>query len=271
MVRTFQPADLVQDIEMVAKRMDDHGPWAVGEQVGGFLVLDDQDHLGVDGQCVNFRQGRAQVPEAADSCAIGGVGQDHIDVDRQRLQPQEIQVVLFQLLVWLAGVWFVSDVEAGQDEPTVTGKPLGAHAQDGYLPDRQSGTRILGEPSGGLEQDLEVGLNGRLRYRLSPYSLRALRFVRELVEGETTVSSARLGSISHAVRLLADMTSPDRDVQVRRIDRQINELRKRRDDIASGRVRLATLEEMKQQLRVLARDALWCTRLICSLSSPPSY
>lgn len=92
-------------------------------------------------------------------------------------------------------------------------------------------------------------LNGRLRYRLSPYSLRALRFVRELVEGETSVSSARLGSISHAVRLLADMTSPDRDVQVRRIDQQITELRKRRDDIASGRVRLATLDEMKQQLR----------------------
>lgn len=92
-------------------------------------------------------------------------------------------------------------------------------------------------------------LNGRLRYRLSPYALRALRFVRELIEGETTVSGARLDSISHAVRLLADMTGPDRDVQVRRIDRQIAELRKRRDDIASGRVRLATLEEMKQQLR----------------------
>ncbi|SCG58186.1 Protein of unknown function [Micromonospora echinaurantiaca] len=92
-------------------------------------------------------------------------------------------------------------------------------------------------------------LNGRLRYRLSPYSLRALRFVRELVEGETTVSGARLGSITHAVRLLADMTNPDRDVQVRRIDQQIAELRKRRQDIASGRVRLATLEEMKQQLR----------------------
>src|ERR1041384_3588296 len=58
-------------------------------------------------------------------------------------------------------------------------------------------------------------LNGRLRSRLSPYSLRALRFVRELVEGETTVSGARLGSISHAVRLLADMTNPNRDVQVR--------------------------------------------------------
>lgn len=92
-------------------------------------------------------------------------------------------------------------------------------------------------------------VNGRLRYRLSPYSLRALRFVREIVEGETTVSSARLGSISHAVRLLADMTSPDRDVQVRRIDRQITELRKRRGEIASGQARLATLEEMKQQLR----------------------
>src|SRR5258708_20430870 len=92
-------------------------------------------------------------------------------------------------------------------------------------------------------------LNGRLRYRLSPYSLRALRFVRELAEGETTVSSARLGSISNAVRLLADMTSPDRNVQARRIDHQIAELRKRRDDIVSGRVRLATLDGMKQQLR----------------------
>jgi hypothetical protein len=92
-------------------------------------------------------------------------------------------------------------------------------------------------------------LSGRLRYRLSPYSLRALGFVRELVEGETTVSSARLGSISHAVRRLADMTNPDRDVQVRRIDQQITELRKRREDIASGQVRLATLEEMRQQLR----------------------
>lgn len=91
--------------------------------------------------------------------------------------------------------------------------------------------------------------NGRLRYRLSPHSLRALRFVRDLVEGETTVSGARLGSISHAVRHLADMTNPDREVQARRIDQQIDELRKRRADIVSGRTRLATLEEMKQQLR----------------------
>jgi hypothetical protein len=94
-----------------------------------------------------------------------------------------------------------------------------------------------------------VTLNGRLRYRLSPYSLRALQFVRELVEGETTVSGARLGSIAHAVRLLADMTNPDRRVQVQRIDRQIADLRRRREEVASGRARLATLEEMKQQLR----------------------
>jgi len=44
------------------------------------------------------------------------------------------------------------------------------------------------------------------------------------------------------------MTNPNRDVQVRRIDEQITELRKKRDDIASGRARLATLAEMKQQL-----------------------
>jgi hypothetical protein len=92
-------------------------------------------------------------------------------------------------------------------------------------------------------------LNGRLRYRLSPHSLRALQFVRELIEGETTVSGARLGSISHAVRLLADMTNPDRSVQVQRIDQQIADLRRRREAVASGRARLATLEEMKQQLR----------------------
>jgi hypothetical protein len=138
--------------------MDDHGPGPVGDKVGGILVLDDQDHLGVDGQCVNFRQGCAQVPQAADQCAIGGVGQDHIDVDRQCLQPEGMQVVLFQLIVWLAVVWFFGDVEAGQDEPAVTGKPLCAHAQDRHLPEGQSGTRVLREPSGGLEQDLEVSI-----------------------------------------------------------------------------------------------------------------
>ncbi|WP_163508982.1 DUF3375 family protein [Fodinicola acaciae] len=97
-----------------------------------------------------------------------------------------------------------------------------------------------------LETEIEAG---RLRYRLSPYSLRALRIVREIVEGESSVSGARLGSIAHAVRLLADMTNPDREIQVRRIDAQIAELRNRRKEIATGRARLATVEEMRQQLR----------------------
>ena len=66
-------------------------------------------------------------------------------------------------------------------------------------------------------------VDGRVRYRLSPYSMRALRFVREIAEGESTVSGARLGSIAHAVRRLADMTSPDRFAQAaadRRGDRR---------------------------------------------------
>jgi hypothetical protein len=97
-----------------------------------------------------------------------------------------------------------------------------------------------------LETETE---SGRLRYRLSPHSLRALRIVREIVEGESSISGARLGSIAHAVRLLADMTNPDREVQVRRIDRQIEELQRRREEIATGRARLATMDEMRQQLR----------------------
>jgi len=50
--------------------------------------------------------------------------------------------------------------------------------------------------------DTEMSDSGA-RYRLSPYSLRALRFVREIAEGESTVSGARLGSIAYAVRRLA--------------------------------------------------------------------
>ncbi|WP_410652339.1 DUF3375 family protein [Amycolatopsis sp. cmx-4-54] len=91
--------------------------------------------------------------------------------------------------------------------------------------------------------------SGRLRYRLSPHSLRALRIVKEIAEGESSVSGARLGSIAHAVRRLADITNPDREVQVRRLDEQIEELRHRRDAVASGQARLATLDEMQQQLR----------------------
>ncbi len=91
--------------------------------------------------------------------------------------------------------------------------------------------------------------DGRTRYRLSPHSLRALRFVREIAEGDSSVSGARLGSIAHAVRRLADMTSPDREAQVRRIDAEIEQLTRRREEIAAGRARLATVEQMQEQLR----------------------
>ena len=40
-----------------------------------------------------------------------------------------------------------------------------------------------------LETDM---VDGRVRYRLSPYSLRALRFVREVADGDSSVSGARL-------------------------------------------------------------------------------
>lgn len=92
-------------------------------------------------------------------------------------------------------------------------------------------------------------VDGRLRYRLSPHALRALRVVHDLVEGDTHVSGARFGSISHAVQMLADMTNPDREAQAQRIDEQIAQLQQRRDDIAAGRMRLATDDEMTQQLR----------------------
>lgn len=97
-----------------------------------------------------------------------------------------------------------------------------------------------------LETETE---SGRLRYRLSPHALRALRIVREVVEGESSISGARLDSIAHAVRLLADMTNPDREAQVRRIDKQVEDLQRRREEIATGRARLASTEEMRQQLR----------------------
>lgn len=87
-----------------------------------------------------------------------------------------------------------------------------------------------------------------VRYRLSPYSLRALRFVREIAEGESTVSGARLGSIAHAVRRLADMTSSDRMAQARRIDEEIAELRRRKQEVLEGRAGTATVTQLREQL-----------------------
>jgi Protein of unknown function (DUF3375) len=88
-----------------------------------------------------------------------------------------------------------------------------------------------------------------VRYRLSPYSLRALRFVREIAEGDSTVSGARLGSIAHAVRRLADMTSPDRFAQADRIDEEITELQRRKEEVLAGRGGTATVAQLGEQLR----------------------
>ena len=96
--------------------------------------------------------------------------------------------------------------------------------------------------------DTEMSDSG-VRYRLSPYSLRALRFVREIAEGESTVSGARLGSIAHAVRRLADMTSPDRFAQAQRIEEEIAELKRRKQEVLEGRGDTATAAQLSEQLR----------------------
>ena len=96
--------------------------------------------------------------------------------------------------------------------------------------------------------DTEMSDSG-VRYRLSPYSLRALRFVREIAEGESTVSGARLGSIAHAVRRLADMTSPDRLAQAQRIEEEIAELQRRKQKVLEGRGGAATVAQLSEQLR----------------------
>ncbi len=92
-----------------------------------------------------------------------------------------------------------------------------------------------------------------IMYRLSPHALRALRIVRELVRSENTVSEARLGSISDAVRKLADMSNPSPEARVARVDEQIEQLQRHRDDIAAGRVRGATAEETGRQLGEVLR------------------
>jgi hypothetical protein len=96
--------------------------------------------------------------------------------------------------------------------------------------------------------DTEMSDTG-VRYRLSAYSLRALRFVREIAEGESTVSGARLASIAHAVRRLADMTSPDRFTQAQRIDEEIAELQRRKQKVLEGRGGATTAAQMNEQLR----------------------
>jgi hypothetical protein len=45
------------------------------------------------------------------------------------------------------------------------------------------------------------------------------------------------------------MASPDRQAQARRLDEEIEQLTRRREDILAGRARLATAEQMQEQLR----------------------
>ncbi|MFF2051310.1 DUF3375 family protein [Leifsonia sp. NPDC058194] len=97
------------------------------------------------------------------------------------------------------------------------------------------------------------GREGRAEYRLSQYSLQALRMVRELVDADSVVSEARFGSIAHAVHQLADMTDPDADAQLARIDEEIARLQARRDGIAAGGVEPASGEAVRRQLREVLR------------------
>jgi hypothetical protein len=94
---------------------------------------------------------------------------------------------------------------------------------------------------------------GRAEYRLSQYSLQALRIVRELVDADSVVSEARFGSIAHAVHQLADMTDPDADAQLGRIDEQIARLEARRARIAAGGVEPVSGEAVRRQLREVLR------------------
>ncbi len=94
---------------------------------------------------------------------------------------------------------------------------------------------------------------GRARYRLSQYSLQALRVVRELAEPDSAVSEARFASIAHAVHNLAALTDPTAESQLERLDREIAELQRRRDDIAQHGAQVAGPETVARQVREVLR------------------
>lgn len=94
---------------------------------------------------------------------------------------------------------------------------------------------------------------GRARYRLSQFSLQALRIVRELAEPDSAVSEARFASIAHAVHQLAALTDPTAESQLDRLDREIAELQRRRDDIARHGASVATPEAVSRQVREVLR------------------
>lgn len=91
--------------------------------------------------------------------------------------------------------------------------------------------------------------DGTFHYRLTSDTRRVLEFIRSLAGTASSVSGARFGSIANAIRELAVMTDPDRNAQAQRIDREIADLRRRRDAISSGRARLASAQEARGQLQ----------------------
>jgi len=99
----------------------------------------------------------------------------------------------------------------------------------------------------------EDGQAARARYRLSPPALKALRIVRELAEADNSVSEARFGSIAHAVRQLAGLADPDPRSQVARLDEQIAELQRRRDEIERHGPVPTTPDVVSRQVREVVR------------------
>lgn len=136
--------------------------------------------------------------------------------------------------------WFHDRVEEA-----VAGLTDDSHAVDGAADRSPSARCSWWVAQRWLETEM---VDGRVRYRLSPYSMRALRLVREVADGESSVSGARLGSIAHAVRRLADLASPDRATQLRRVDEEIAELQRRRQEIDAGRGQAASTSQMVEQL-----------------------
>ncbi|MFD0996994.1 hypothetical protein HNR16_000071 [Pseudoclavibacter chungangensis] len=97
------------------------------------------------------------------------------------------------------------------------------------------------------------GPEGRAHYRLSQHALRALRIVRELGAHESAVSEARLGSITHAVRRLADLANPSAEAQLARIDEEIEALRARRAAIETQGPERVAPEAAARQLDEVVR------------------
>lgn len=95
--------------------------------------------------------------------------------------------------------------------------------------------------------DTEV-VDGRTRYLLSSSSLRVLEFVGGIVDAESTVSGARLGSIADAVRRLAFMVNPEQAAQRARLEDQIRELQTRLEAVDAGQGPASSVDEMREQL-----------------------